>query len=141
MSEIESNSVAARVAMVVGRLNRQLALAHGGLSHGLLTALASVAKHGPLRLAELAALEVVAAPGASRLVAELENRGLVARKSDPDDGRAFRIEVTTAGTDAILRARTARAEVIAQLLDGLSATEIAQIEAALAPLEKVLERY
>jgi DNA-binding MarR family transcriptional regulator len=141
MSEVAADSVAARVALVVGRLNRRLALAPGGLSHGLLTALASVAKRGPLRLAELAALEGVSAPGATRLVGELESRGLVARKVDPDDGRAFRIEVTRAGTDAILRARVARAQVVAKLLSGLTAAEIARIEGALPALEKALEQY
>jgi DNA-binding MarR family transcriptional regulator len=141
MSEIAPDSVPARLAFVVGRLNRRLTLAPGGLSHGLLTALASVAKRGPLRLAELAQLEGVSAPGATRIVAELESRGLVARKVDPDDGRAFLIAVTTAGTDAILRARAARAKVVAELLSGLSPAELAEIEAALPALEKILEQF
>jgi DNA-binding MarR family transcriptional regulator len=141
MSEIAPDSVPARLALVVGRLNRRLALAPGGLSHGLLTALAMVAKRGPLRLAELAQLEGVSAPGATRIVAELETRGLVGRTVDPDDGRAFRIQVTGAGTDAILRARAARAKVVAELLSGLSPAELDAIEAALPALEKVIETY
>ena len=141
MSEIAPDSVPARLALVVGRLNRRLALAPGGLSHGLLTALAVVAKRGPLRLAELAQLEGVSAPGATRIVAELETRGLVGRTVDPDDGRAFRIQVTAAGADAILRARAARAKVVAELLSGLSPAELDAIEAALPALEKVIEQY
>jgi DNA-binding MarR family transcriptional regulator len=141
MDEVATDSVPARLALVVGRLNRRLALAPGGLSHGLLTALAVVAKRGPLRLAELAQLEGVSAPGATRLVAELEARGLVGRSVDPDDGRAFRIQVTTAGADAILRARAARAKVVAELLAELSAADLAKIEAALPSLEKVIEQY
>jgi DNA-binding MarR family transcriptional regulator len=140
MSEIAPDSVPARLALVVGRLNRRLALAPGGLSHGLLTALATVSKRGPLRLAELAQLEGVSAPGATRIVAELETRGLVGRTVDPDDGRAFRIQVTPAGADAILRARAARATVVAELLDRLSPAELAEIEAALPALEKVTEQ-
>jgi DNA-binding MarR family transcriptional regulator len=139
MSELSSDSASARLALVVGRLNRRLALAPGGLSHGLLMSLASVAKRGPLRLAELAQLEGVSAPGATRIVAELEARGLVSRGVDPDDGRAVLISVTQAGTEAILRARAARAEVVAQLLEGLTPSELAQVEAALPALEKVLE--
>jgi DNA-binding MarR family transcriptional regulator len=139
MSELSSDSASARLALVVGRLNRRLALAPGGLSHGLLMSLASVAKRGPLRLAELAQLEGVSAPGATRIVAELEVRGLVSRDVDPDDGRAVLISVTQAGTEAILRARAARAEVVAQLLEGLTPSELAQVEAALPALEKVLE--
>jgi DNA-binding MarR family transcriptional regulator len=141
MSEIAPDSVPARLALVVGRLNRRLALAPGGLSHGLLTALAVVAKRGPLRLAELAQLEGVSAPGATRIVAELETRGLVGRTVDPDDGRAFRIQVTAAGANAILRARAARAKVVAELLSGLSPAELDAIEAALPALEKVIEQY
>jgi DNA-binding MarR family transcriptional regulator len=141
VTESAPDSVPARLALIVGRLNRRLALAPGGLSHGLLTALAMVAKRGPLRLAELAQLEGVSAPGATRIVAELETRGLVGRTVDPDDGRAFRIQVTDAGVDAILRARAARAKVVAELLAGLSAVELAKIEAALPALEKVTEQY
>jgi DNA-binding MarR family transcriptional regulator len=140
MSEYAPDSVAARLAFVVGRFNRRMVPASGGLSHGLLMALASVAKRGPLRLAELAQLETVSAPGATRIVAELESRGLVARGVDPADGRAVLISVTPAGTDAILRARAARADVIAQLLNGLTPDELASVEAGLPALEKVLEQ-
>jgi DNA-binding MarR family transcriptional regulator len=65
----------------------------------------------------------------------------VAREVDPDDGRAFLIEATATGTDAILRARAARSRVVAELLSGLSPTELAEIEAALPALERVIETY
>jgi DNA-binding MarR family transcriptional regulator len=136
--EIAPESLPARLALVVGRLNRRLALAPGGLSHGLLTALASVAKQGPLRLAELAQLEGISPPGATRVVAELESRGLVARSVDPDDGRAFRIQVTPAGNDAILVARAARAQVVAELLECLDPEQLATIETALPALERTI---
>jgi DNA-binding MarR family transcriptional regulator len=139
MSEIAPDSVPARLALVVGRLNRLLGAGSGGLSHGQLTALATVAKNGSLRMADLAGLELVSAPGMTRVVAELENRGLVARSVDPDDGRAFRIQITPEGTAAVLRARAARAQIIAALLGELDATELAEIEAALPVLERVLE--
>ena len=132
------DTVPARLSLVIGRLNRRLAAAPGGLSHGLLMALASVAKRGPLRLAELAQLEQVSAPSITRTVAELESRGLVERTADPDDGRAFQIHATSAGVDAILRARAARSAVIAELLDDLEPHDLAAIEAALPALERSL---
>lgn len=132
-------SIPARLSLVVGRLNRQLAAAPGGLSHGLLMSLATVAKRGPMRLAELAACEQVSAPSMTRTVSELESRGLVVRGEDPDDGRAIRVEVTRAGVEAILKARAARAAVIAQMLDGLGPADTAKIEAALPVLERVLD--
>ncbi|MEJ1230152.1 MAG: MarR family transcriptional regulator [Galbitalea sp.] len=138
MTEVAPESTPARLALVTGRLNRRLTAATGGLSHGLLSALATVAKHGPLRLAELAQFELVAAPGVTRIVAELESRGLVTRSVDPDDGRAQRIEVTPAGTEAVQRARAARACAIAELLEGLDETDLRAIEAALPALERML---
>jgi DNA-binding MarR family transcriptional regulator len=131
-------SVAARLAYVIGRLNRLLGPGSGGLSHGQLTALASVAREGSLRMADLAQLELVSAPALTRVVAELESRGLVARSVDPADGRAFRIQITTDGTDAIQQARAARAVIVAGLLRDLNPAELAEIEQALPALEKVL---
>jgi DNA-binding MarR family transcriptional regulator len=135
----EPDSISARLSLVIGRLNRRLATAPGGLSHGLLMSLASVAKRGPLRLAELAQLEQVSAPSMTRTVSELESRGLVVRGVDPHDGRAVQVAVTPTGLDAILRARAARAEVIADMLRGLDAPELDAIEAALPALERALE--
>lgn len=136
---MESADVPARLSLAVGRLNRRLRGAGGGLSHGLLSALATVNKDGPLRLAELAQIEQVSAPSTTRLVAELEAKGLVSRRPDPDDGRAVLISVTTAGTDAVLRVRSARGAMVHELLQQLSPEEVAAIEAALPALERTLE--
>ncbi len=137
---VAPDTVPARLSLIVGRLNRRLAMAPGGLSHGLLMALATIAKRGPLRLAELAAIEQVSAPSMTRTIAELESRDLVVRAVDPDDGRAIRVEATSAGLDAILRARAARADVIADLLSDLEPADLAAIEAALPALERVLDQ-
>lgn len=132
----ETPDVPARLALVLGRLNRRLRGAGGGLSHGLLSALATVNKDGPMRLAELAQLEQVSAPSTTRLVAELESQGLVSRRPDPIDGRAILISVTSKGTDTVLRARSARGTMIEELFSQLSPDEVAAITAALPALEK-----
>ena len=132
--------VPARLALVVGRLNRRLRAASGGLSHGLLSALATVNGEGPLRLAELAAIEQVSAPSTTRLVAELETQGLVARQSDPLDGRAILISITDHGKETVLRARSARATMIEQLFGNLEKGEVDAIAAALPALEKAIGR-
>jgi DNA-binding MarR family transcriptional regulator len=131
--------VSARLSIVIGRLNRRLTTAPGGLSHGLLMALSTVAKNGPLRLAELAKIEPVSAPSMTRTVTELESRGLVSRTVDPADRRAALLEATPTGLDAILKARAARADVIAELLNDLESADIAAIEAALPALERTLD--
>ena len=138
MTEYDPESDSARLAYFVGRVNRLLRTATGGLSHGQLSALATVAKAGPLRFAELAQAEQVSAPGVTRIVADLEARELITRQADPDDGRAVLIQVTPAGTDALLRARAARTEVIAALIGNLDDAELTSVTAALPALEKLI---
>lgn len=138
MVDAASADVPARLAFATGRLNRRLRSAGGGLSHGSLSALATVRTHGPLRLAELSQLESVSAPSTTRLVAELEGKGLVTRATDPADGRAILISITDAGITTIAAARAARAEMIAELFESLEPHEVASITAALPALEKML---
>ncbi len=124
---------------MIGQLTRRLRSARGGLSHSLLSTLVSVAKHGPLRLADLAQAELVSAPSITRLVAELEGKALVSRTPDPADGRASLIQVTNAGLEAVQVARRVRQQMVAELLGPLSADEVASIEAALPALERLIE--
>ncbi|NEM91937.1 MarR family winged helix-turn-helix transcriptional regulator [Galbitalea soli] len=139
MTPTTASESATRLGIVAGRLNRRLLSATGGLSHGLLSSLSTVVKSGPLRLADLAQLELVSAPSITRVVAELEARGLVQRASDPQDGRAVLISATAEGRAAVLRARAARAEVIAGLLVHLSPEDVAAVEAAIPALERMID--
>ena len=124
---------------MIGQLTRRLRSARGGLSHSLLSPLVSVAKHGPLRLADLAQAELVSAPSITRLVAELEAQALVSRTPDPADGRASLIQVTDAGLEAVQVARRVRQQMVAELLEPLTADEVTSIEAALPALERLIE--
>jgi DNA-binding MarR family transcriptional regulator len=136
---VEPNTAtAARLALVVGRLNRRMLRATAGLSHGLLSALSSIVKFGPLRLNELAHREGIAAATITRLVAHLEELGFVHREVDPADRRAFVIEATPSGIDYIERARSARADVVADLLAQLDEGDIAALTAAVPALEKLV---
>ncbi|MEO6115409.1 MAG: MarR family transcriptional regulator [Pseudolysinimonas sp.] len=139
MTGPEPTTDAERLTLVVGRLNRRLQAATGGLSHGLLSALAVIAKRGPLRLSDLAQLEGVSAPTMTRTIAELESRGYVTRSPDPVDGRAVLISAADAGTAAILDARTTRAEVVSELLATLNERDAAAIAAALPALERLID--
>jgi DNA-binding MarR family transcriptional regulator len=133
------SSDAERLALVVGRFNRRLQAATGGLSHGLLSTMAVIAKRGPLRLTDLAQLEGVSAPSMTRTVAELEARGYVVRSPDPVDGRAVLIAAADAGTAAVLDARSTRAQLVAELLATLDTTDAAAIAAALPALERLTD--
>jgi DNA-binding MarR family transcriptional regulator len=135
-----SREVASRLAVVTGNLNRRIRSAGGGLSHGMLSALATVSKIGPIRPADLAHHELVSAPSMTRVVSELEARELVTRTVDPDDGRAVLISVTAHGMDAVVRARAARADLVGELLFALDEGQVAAIAAALPALEAALAR-
>ncbi|GAB3611144.1 MULTISPECIES: MarR family winged helix-turn-helix transcriptional regulator [Humibacter] len=128
---------AARLAVVVGRINRRIRAVGEGLTQAQLSALSSIVRKGPLRPGDLARIESVAAPSATRVVAELESRGLIAREPDPADGRSSLVSATDAGQAAVLAARAERAKRISVLLAGLDDDELATVVAALDALEIV----
>jgi len=133
-SDLPREEIAARLAQSVGRLNRRIR-ADSELTPGQVSALATIVRCGPIRPGDLARVERVAAPTVTRLLADLETRGLVARTSDPDDGRSFFVSGTETGAEAILRARTERAERVLTVFDELSEEQIAHIAGALDALD------
>ncbi|MCU1422366.1 MAG: transcriptional regulator, MarR family [Microbacteriaceae bacterium] len=130
--------VSGRLALVIGRLNRRMLRATEGLSHSGLSALSSVVKFGPLRLNELAQREGVAAATITRIAVDLGERGFVTRTADKRDRRATTIEATTAGMDYILKARSARADVMNALLASLDDHDRELVEQALPVLEALV---
>jgi DNA-binding MarR family transcriptional regulator len=112
--------LAARMRLAIGRLHRRFSRrAIAGLTPSQLSVLVTIEQNGPLRLGDLAAREVITPPTVTRLVASLQDRDLVSRETDPEDGRAALIEIAEPGRavlDEIRRERTAYiAERIAQL--------------------------
>src|SRR6195952_2822095 len=103
--DLNRDEVAERLTLVISRLSRRIRPVGDELSHGLLSALSSVRTSGPTRPSDLARLEHVAAPTMTRIVADLENRGLVERAADPVDGRSFLLRATEAGLSAVADAR------------------------------------
>src|ERR1700693_1051053 len=67
------------------------------LTAPLASALSVIVFGGPLSLGALARAEQVRPPTITRVVAQLERLGLVARESDPDDGRVQRVRATAKG--------------------------------------------
>jgi DNA-binding MarR family transcriptional regulator len=127
--------IAGRLALAIGRINRRIRPTSGGLSNGLLSALASVVRLGPIRPGDLASVEVVSAPTLTRVISELENRGLIAREVDAADRRSFFVEATEQGIQLVLQATSERASLTADLLAALAPEELALISASLRALE------
>jgi DNA-binding MarR family transcriptional regulator len=92
-----------RVLDQLGRVIRHLTRISGGPDEGpALTstqrlALFELLEDGPMRLNDLAGRMGLSAPTASRAVDALADAELVERRTDPDDRRALRIELTAAG--------------------------------------------
>lgn len=135
----DDGDTAGRLAFAVGRLNRLLRPSGAALSPGVLLALSTVVRRGPLRPSELGRIEGVAAPTATRVIVDLEARGLVSRSADPDDGRSFFVEATAEGVEAVLTARRERAEHASVLLASLSDDHRAAVVSALGALEALAD--
>ncbi len=134
-ASLDRAETAARLAVAIGRLNRRIRPVGEGLTHAQLSALSSIVRKGALRPGDLARIESIAAPSATRVVAELESQGLVERQADPDDGRSSLVSATDAGLAAVLSARAERARRISVLLAGLDEHELSTVAAALDALE------
>jgi DNA-binding MarR family transcriptional regulator len=136
----DRQQLADRLAFVVGSISRRLRPSAESLTHVGVSALASIARAGAIRPGDLARLEGMAAPGMTRLVADLEQQGLVARESDPDDGRSLLLRITEAGSTAIAVARQQRATGVAELLADSDDAELRALADAVTALEHALLR-
>ena len=90
--------------------------------YGVLYALSTAP--GPLRISELCEDVLLSQPGMSRLIARLEDKGLIERVGDPADGRASRVRMTAEGVATQRRVGTAHAREVARLMNrGLDRAE------------------
>ena len=83
---------------------------------------------GALRLSDLASRMELDASTASRHVRALEQLGLVRRSPDPDDGRAFRVELTEQGIEEWESNARRRMELLSAAMDGWSEDDILTFE-------------
>jgi len=132
--------LASHLRLVVTRLARRLRQeSGGGLTPSQTSALATVARHGPVTPSELADLERVKRPTATRVIGGLEEAGLVAREPDPTDGRVCRVQATGAGNELLAELRSRKTAYLAQRLARLDQTELATLERAASLIERLLE--
>ena len=104
-------------------------------------ALSTVARHGPLRMTELAAELRVTAATASRTVDSLVALGYASRARDSEDSRAVRVSATAAGLRHLEERRERFRKRLEELLRGLSAAERRQLADAVDRLAEILSRH
>src|SRR5215211_1435119 len=134
------SGLAAHLRLVVTRTARRLRQ-HAGTDLGpsQTSALASIERHGPLTPSELARIERVQRPTATRIVARLEDAGLVERVADPTDGRSFTVSITAEGRDLMNKLRTRKNAYLARRIRRLDDEDLATLDRAADILEDLLE--
>jgi len=136
--------LAARLRMAVVRTSRRLrqeaaAGEAGELTPTATSALVAVERHGPLTPSELADIERIKRPTATRILRGLEEAGLVDRAPDPADGRSALLSVNGAGRERLRRMRGRKNAYLARRMRDLPAEDLAALERAATILERMLE--
>lgn len=93
------------------------------------------------RLSELALLRGVGRSVVSRQIGELEQRGLVERRTDPSDGRASLLRLTVAGLDALADAHRLRREWLRAALARHPVPDVADAAHLIAVLAEELTEH
>ncbi|GLZ05919.1 MarR family transcriptional regulator [Actinomadura sp. NBRC 104412] len=127
----------------IARLSRRLrTLRAGGGPEGDLSltqsaALAAIERHGSMTPRELADHEKVQPPSMTRVIAFLEERGLVERSPHPTDGRQVVLSATEAGKAVLTEARRHKEAWLSRRLAELSAEEREILRRAAPILDKI----
>ena len=139
---IAPNVLAGRLRLLMVRLSRQLRRRDPSeLTIAQLSALATVVLSGPLGVGQLAEIEGLPSPAATRLADKLEVAGLIARRMNPADRRGVQLVATPAGTELLERRAQVGNAWLAEHLSALSQADRLALERAVAVLESfVTER-
>src|SRR5215213_2943130 len=129
--------VAAPLRLAITRMARRLRQeADPGLTPSQLAALANIERHGPLSPSELAEIERISRPSATRILRGLVDSGLVERRSDPEDGRSALVEIEPAGRELLTRIRSRKNAYLSRRLARLEADELETLDRAAGILER-----
>jgi DNA-binding MarR family transcriptional regulator len=121
------------------RMRERFAAAVGaGIDPSGYPLLGRIASLGPVRTTDLAERIGLDISTVSRKVGDLEEAGLVARETDPDDRRAHLLEVTPKGRKVVARMQEVRRSLLDVALAGWSAEEIRHLADTLSRFTSAL---
>jgi len=134
-SSIADTELSSALRISVMRLARRLRSERSSADITLtqISALSALGRHGPSTPTELAAYERVQPPSMTRVIAALEERGLVSRVPHPTDRRQVLVAITDAAQAMLVEDRRRREAWLVAHLSELTADERATLQAA-APL-------
>lgn len=128
------------VRVVVGRLRRRLKETYdtGDLTPSQTSVLSRLDKDGPATASALATAERVRPQSVATILSALDERGLITRRPDPDDGRRQLISVSPAGREFLDDKRRAGEEWLARALqERFTESERHTLIEAMALLERL----
>jgi DNA-binding MarR family transcriptional regulator len=140
VSVVNEVELANRLRPVLLRLVRELRreIHSLGVTGGQVSLLVAI-KYAPgIGVRELAAQERMSPAAISKAVTKLEAMGLVERSASDEDRRRVGLTVSEKGHQVLRSVRTRRTIWLAERLKGLSDADLRKVEAAMAPLEKLL---
>ncbi|MFH5820985.1 MarR family winged helix-turn-helix transcriptional regulator [Georgenia sp. AZ-5] len=135
----------ARVLDQITHLNRRartfgtMVARRAGLQPAQVQLLFSLYRATECRVAALAEQQLVDPSVASRQIGGLEKDGLIARRPDPEDGRATLVSLTEAGLARLREVRRLHVEAIEQSMDGWSPERMRRLADDLAELTAAAE--
>jgi DNA-binding MarR family transcriptional regulator len=140
MEPVIQEQLAPRLRLAITRTARRLRQEAGAdLGPSQTAALATIERHGPVSPSELAEIERIKRPTATRIVRHLQGSGLIERVRDPEDGRASILSITSEGKDLLRRLRARKTAYLAKRLDALDVEDRKTLERAADLLEEMLE--
>ncbi|MFJ5292558.1 MarR family winged helix-turn-helix transcriptional regulator [Streptomyces sp. NPDC088348] len=137
----DSGRMAADLRACLGPLVRRLRQVEpdGELTLAQTSVLVRLDREGPATPGRLAEAEGIRAQSMCTIVSALQERALVARTPDPDDGRRVVVSLTAAGVEGLHGARRERARRLTRAIDAeLTAAEREQLAVALPLLARVV---
>jgi DNA-binding MarR family transcriptional regulator len=138
MSASQSLELAGELRLALSRLIRRVRVEGAfPLPHG--TVLGRLDREGPQSVSDLAAGARMRPQSMAQTVGELEERGYVARRPDPNDKRRQFVELTPAGREALEADRAQRDGWMAETLDALGEDERAVLARAVRLIERIAD--
>jgi DNA-binding MarR family transcriptional regulator len=130
--------LAAALRVSISRLSRRMRTeSDRALSVTQFAALAAVSRHGALTPGELAEHEKVQPPSMTRVIAALEEQGLLTRSPHPTDRRQVILSLTEQGEKLLKEERRRKEAWLAQRLAELTPEERAILRQAAPILERL----
>jgi len=128
-----------RLGRLIQRRSDELLREHGLGRTDFDVLAALVRRDAPLTPTAVADETLLSAPAVTKRIRTLLDAGLIARSSNPDDGRGYLVVPTDAGREVLAAALDVQVAAEAAMIAGLGPDERAGLETGLAALLRDLE--